>query len=113
MKRLYLKIYLTIIVSLLLVVLVGGTIWRLGVDRSPLHETLETAAELVAAHLPPQTASREAQQRAITDLSRRLGADAPMYVERRCRRNADSDTRDVRSTRSSREPGVARSIKLL
>ncbi|MDT3684251.1 MAG: HAMP domain-containing sensor histidine kinase [Pseudorhodoplanes sp.] len=79
MKRLYLKIYLTIIVSLLLVVLVGGTIWRLGVDRSPLHETLETAAELVAAHLPPQTASREAQQRAIADLSRRLGADVALF----------------------------------
>src|SRR5690606_17262078 len=48
-------------------------------DRSPLHETLETAADLVAAHLPPQTDSREAQQRAIADLSRRLGADVALF----------------------------------
>ena len=36
MKRLYQKIYLTIIASLLLVVLVAGGIWRLGGDRVPV-----------------------------------------------------------------------------
>jgi signal transduction histidine kinase len=79
MKRLYLKIYLTIIVSLLLVALVGGTIWRLGVDTTPLHETLEAAGELVASNLPPQSAPREEQARAIEQLSRKLGVDVALY----------------------------------
>ena len=30
--------------------------------------------------------------------ARRPGAGAPMYVERRCGRSADSDMRDVKST---------------
>jgi signal transduction histidine kinase len=79
MKRLYLKIYLTIIVSLLLVVLVGGAIWRLGVDTTPLHETLEAASELVAANLPSPTAPLEEQARAVEQLSRRLGVDVALY----------------------------------
>jgi signal transduction histidine kinase len=79
MKRLYLKIYLTIIVSLLLVVLVGGAIWRLGVDTTPLHETLEAAGELVASNLPPHTAPREEQERAVAQLSRKLGVDVALF----------------------------------
>jgi signal transduction histidine kinase len=79
MKRLYLKVYLTVIASLLLVVLVGGAIWRLGVDRTPLQETLELAGELVGSALPPASAPQDEQQRAIAQLSRRLGVDVALF----------------------------------
>ena len=49
MKRLYQKIYLTIIASLLLVVLVAGAVWRMGVDRMPSAQAFEMAGELAAA----------------------------------------------------------------
>ena len=52
MKRLYQKIYLTIIASLLLVVLVAGGVWRLGGDRMPVAQAFEMAGELAAAALP-------------------------------------------------------------
>lgn len=79
MKRLYLKVYLTVIASLVLVVLVGGAIWRLGVDRTPLQETLELAGELVGSALPPASAPPDEQQRAIAQLSRRLGVDVALF----------------------------------
>ena len=49
MRRLYLKIYLTIIVSLLMVVVVAGAIWRAGWERSPAGQAFELAGELAAA----------------------------------------------------------------
>ena len=46
MRRLYQKIYLTIIASLLLVVLVAGLAWRLGGDRMPagIHQEIQQHA---------------------------------------------------------------------
>ena len=60
MKRLYQKIYLTIVVALLLVVLVAGGIWRFGQPPGPVAEGFEVAGELIAAALPPATATAEA-----------------------------------------------------
>ena len=51
MRRLYQKIYLTIIASLLLVVLVAGAVWRMGADRMPAAQAFEMAGELAAAAL--------------------------------------------------------------
>ena len=49
MKRLYQQVYLTIFVSLFLVVLVAGTVWRFGSVNSPTSQALEIAGELIAA----------------------------------------------------------------
>jgi two-component system, OmpR family, sensor histidine kinase RstB len=79
MKRLYQKIYLTIIASLLLVVLVAGTVWRLGGDRMPVAQAFEMAGELAAAALPPADAPPAAQQQAIERLAQKLRIDLALY----------------------------------
>ena len=53
MRRLYQKIYLTIVATLLLVVLIAGALWRLGSASSPFSQALEMAGELAGAALPP------------------------------------------------------------
>ena len=75
MRRLYQKIYLTIIASLLLVVLVAGAFWRFGSDTSPAAMSFEIAVEFAAAALPPAQAPRSALQAAIERLADRLDAD--------------------------------------
>jgi signal transduction histidine kinase len=79
MRRLYQKIYLTIIASLLLVVLVAGAIWRLGADRTPVAQALEVAGELAAAALPPADAPAAIQQQAIERLAKKLKIDLALF----------------------------------
>jgi two-component system, OmpR family, sensor histidine kinase RstB len=79
MKRLYQKIYLTIIASLLLVVLVAGAVWRLGADRMPVAQAFEMAGELAATALPGAEASPAAQQRAIERLAQKLRIDLALF----------------------------------
>jgi len=79
MKRLYQKIYLTIIASLLLVVLVAGAVWRMGVDRMPSAQAFEMAGELAAAALPAADAAPAAQQQAIARLAQKLKVDLALF----------------------------------
>jgi signal transduction histidine kinase len=78
-KRLYQKIYLTIVVALLLVVLVAGGIWRFGQPPGPVAEGFEVAGELIAAALPAATASATAQQDAIRQLAQRLRINLALF----------------------------------
>ena len=57
MRRLYQKIYLTIIASLLLVVLVAGGVWRWG-GGPPGPQVFEMAGELASMALPAADAPR-------------------------------------------------------
>ena len=82
MKRLYQKIYLTIIASLLLVVLVAGAIWRFGGDRMPVAQAFDMAGELAAAALPRADAPQASQQAAVERLARRLRIDLALYDAR-------------------------------
>src|ERR1041385_4753945 len=79
MRRLYQKIYLTIIASLVLVVLVSGAVWRFGAEFSPANQAFEIVGELAAAVLPPPDAPRAAQQRAIERIAQRLGTDISLF----------------------------------
>ena len=79
MRRLFHKVYLTIIASLVMVVVVAGTIRLGGWDVSPAGFAFEMAGELLAADLPPADAPRSAQQQAIAQLARRLGIDLSLY----------------------------------
>ncbi|MCC6778170.1 MAG: HAMP domain-containing protein [Hyphomicrobiales bacterium] len=79
MRRLFHKIYLTIIVSLLMVVLVAGAIWRLGWEQSAAGQAFEMAGELAAAGLPSAQAPRALQQQAIDRLAERLETDIALY----------------------------------
>ena len=79
MRRLFHKIYLTILVSLLMVVVVAGAFWRAGWEQSPAGQAFEMAGELAVAALPPAEAPHELQQQAIERLARRLGTDLALY----------------------------------
>jgi hypothetical protein len=52
MRRLYLKIYLTVIAVLVLVVLIAGGIWRFGAGGPPGGQAFEIAGELASNSLP-------------------------------------------------------------
>jgi signal transduction histidine kinase len=79
MRRLFHKIYLTIIVSLLMVVVVAGVIWRAGWETSPARQAFEMAGELAAAGLPPAEATPAQQQQALERLAQRAGTDLALF----------------------------------
>ncbi|MBX9772770.1 MAG: HAMP domain-containing histidine kinase [Xanthobacteraceae bacterium] len=83
MRRLYQKIYLTIVASLVLVVLAAGAVWRMGAENSVAAQGLEMAGELVASALPAATVAREVQQVAIDRLAQRLGTDVALFDQNR------------------------------
>jgi signal transduction histidine kinase len=79
MKRLYLKIYITILVTLLAVVMIAGGIWRFGKPTGPLAEGYEIAGELLSAALPPADAPISAQQAAVRQFAQRLNANVGLF----------------------------------
>jgi signal transduction histidine kinase len=79
MKRLYQKIYLTIVATLVLVVLIAGAVWRFGAEYSPATQAFEMAGDLAAAALPPASAPPAEQRDAVTRLALRLGTDLALY----------------------------------
>ena len=81
MKRLYQKIYLTIIASLLMVAVVAGAGWHLGLDGSPATQAFELAGKLAAAALPPADAAPQVQQDSLRQLAERLDADLALFDE--------------------------------
>ncbi len=83
MRKLYQKIYLTIVASLVLVVLIAGTLWRLGAENSLAAQGLEIAGELVALALPAATEAHDAQRAAVERLARRLGTDVALFDQGR------------------------------
>src|SRR5262245_41825298 len=79
MRRLYQKIYLTIVASLVLVVIVAGAIWRLCAENTPAAQAFEMAGELVTALLPAANAPIAAQQAAVDRIGSRLKADVAVF----------------------------------
>ena len=82
MRRLYQKIYLVFIVSLLAVLVVSGLFWRMGPSNSPRQQELEFAGEIASTALPPADAPRAIQQQAIEQLAQRLHADVGLFDDR-------------------------------
>src|SRR6185503_2082405 len=79
MSRLFVKIYLTIITSLVLLVVIVGTAWRFGTDDGRHHPAVVLIAQLAEAALAPAGAPPNDQKVAIDDLSRRFHADLALY----------------------------------
>ncbi|HET7715068.1 MAG TPA: HAMP domain-containing sensor histidine kinase [Bauldia sp.] len=79
MKRLYRKVYLTILGSLLLVVVLSGLIWQFGGQRPPVAQALAFAAELITASLPPADAPVAEQQAAVEALALRLKTNISLF----------------------------------
>src|SRR5215472_6836994 len=83
MRRLYQKIYLVFLASLLAVVTISGLFWRLGQTGSPYGQALALVAELASAALPPADAPPQAQRQAVERLGRRLHADIALFDQNR------------------------------
>src|SRR5882672_10283393 len=81
MRRLYQKIYLTILASLLLVVLIAGGFWRFGAGPPPIADAFEMAGELAASALPPAQAPAAIQRETLVELAQRLRTDIALYDE--------------------------------
>jgi signal transduction histidine kinase len=79
MHRLYRQIYLTIVASLLLVVLLGGTMWWLAPFPSSGHQGFELLGEVIGPALPPPDAGLEAQQRALDRIHDRFNIDVALF----------------------------------
>lgn len=80
MFRLYHQFYLTIVLSLLLLVMAAGAVWRYGARIAPGDQAIEMAGELIAAALPPADAPASEQERAVVNLGRRLHIDLGLYA---------------------------------
>jgi signal transduction histidine kinase len=84
MRRLYQKIYLVFLASLLAVgVVISGLAWRIGQANLPHKEALELAGELAFAALPPADAPPREQQRAVERLGGRLRVDMALFDQNR------------------------------
>src|SRR6266849_1862791 len=83
MRRLYQKIYLVFLASLIAVVVISGLSWRIGQANLPHSEVLELAGELALAALPSPDAPPQVQQRAVEQLGRRLHIDIALFDQNR------------------------------
>jgi signal transduction histidine kinase len=83
MRRLYQKIYLVFLASLIAVVAMSGLSWRMGQANLPHSEVLDFAGELVLAALPPADATPQMQQHAVERLGRQLRIDVALFDQNR------------------------------
>ncbi len=84
MRRLYQKIYLVFLASLVAVVVaISGLAWRIGQANLPHKEALELAGELAVAALPSPAAPQPEQQRAVERLGGRLRIDMALFDQDR------------------------------
>jgi signal transduction histidine kinase len=79
-NRLYIRIYLALLVSLAVAAVLFATAWRMNQDPAQGGQHLETFAEIAAETLPPASASREAQQAALSHWHPRMRADLALYA---------------------------------
>src|SRR6185436_15323623 len=79
MSRLFVKIYLTIIASLILLAVIVGTAWHFASREGRNHPAVSLVVQLAEAALAPATAPPNDQKAAIDDLSRRFHTDLALY----------------------------------
>jgi signal transduction histidine kinase len=78
-RHLYLKLYLTVVASLVAFVLVAGFLWRQLVAASP-PPGLDLAAEVAQGALPPASEPRAAQQAALEQLAAHRRINIALYA---------------------------------
>lgn len=78
-NRLYVRIYLAMIVSLVVAGLLVATAWRWNAEYRQIGPSLESFAAIAADVLPPADASNEEQQRALRRWQSRMRADLTLY----------------------------------
>jgi signal transduction histidine kinase len=78
-NRLYVKVYLTIVATLILVVVVSAIVWRSGPEMETAHSAFEMATGVAAAALADPGASLPEQQKAVERLAALLKTDLALY----------------------------------
>ncbi|MEQ1866679.1 MAG: hypothetical protein ABL996_18740, partial [Micropepsaceae bacterium] len=78
-NRLYVKVYLTIVATLILVVAVSALVWRSGPEMETAHSAFEMATGVAAAALADPGAPLEEQQKAVDRLAALLKTDLALY----------------------------------
>jgi two-component system, OmpR family, sensor histidine kinase RstB len=78
-KRLSTQVYLTIVLTLVIVVVVAGGLWRFSGGERQLRQAITVAGELLANGMPPATAPESVQREAAINLAKRLRLDLEMY----------------------------------
>jgi two-component system, OmpR family, sensor histidine kinase RstB len=78
-KRLSTQVYLTIVLTLVIVVVVAGGLWRFSGGERQLRQVITVAGELLANGMPPSTAPESVQRDAAINLAKRLRLDLEMY----------------------------------
>ncbi len=79
-NRLYLKVYLTIVGTLMLVVVVSAFVWRSGPEMEAARNAFEMATGVAAAALADPDAPLPEQQKAVERLAALLKADLALYA---------------------------------
>src|SRR5437870_5858374 len=80
MRRLYLRIYLAVLVSLAVFALCSGLVWRQFGDAGPASHAFEVAGTLAQNVLPPAGAPSAEQQAALERLAANLRADVALFA---------------------------------
>jgi len=83
MRRLYLRIYLAVLASVVVFALAAGFLWRQLSERGPASRAFEVASTLAQNALPPPDAPRREQQAALARLAANLKADVTLYSAER------------------------------
>lgn len=79
LNRLSTQIYLTIIITLVIVVIVAGSLWRFTGGERQFRHAVEVAGELLATGLPDANAPVDEQRDGAIDLAKRLRLDLALY----------------------------------
>jgi signal transduction histidine kinase len=79
-KRLYFRIYVAVLASLLVFALAAGALWRTFAGNATPWQGTEVAAQLAQNVLPPASASRAEQQAALERIGAQARADAALFA---------------------------------
>ncbi len=81
--RLYIRIYLAMLISLTIAGILFATAWRINTESRQIGPSLESFAAIAADVLPPADASNEEQQEALNRWRQRMRADLTLYSAKR------------------------------
>jgi signal transduction histidine kinase len=81
--RLYVRIYVAMLISLTVAGLLFAAAWRINADSRQIGPSLEVFAAIASDVLPPPEASNEEQQQALTRWQSRMRADLTLYSAKR------------------------------
>ena len=70
LRKLYFRIYLSVVASLTALVLLTGLFWHFEGDKSPPNQVFETVRDVILMALPPADAEPAKQQEVLERLAR-------------------------------------------